>query len=334
MPVSPSMSLPGPARESEPITRMLSGSPSLRRCFLTRWSSSRRRLSMFLSRLSVRRSHDHQAGDQRDDELGDDDDAAARGGDARGSEPLGGHAPESSAVTGSSDGRTAALNCADAPLRWWCPIPARDVSVPWARMVVMSPTVDQLDHESCYAAVKSRDRRFDGVFYTAVRTTRIYCRPLPGPHAGLPERHVLPHRRGGPGRRLPRLQAMPSRRDPWDPRLGCRRRRCRTGDAPDRRRRGRPRGRGGPGRAAWLHVPPPHPAADRRARRRTARAGPGQAGPDRADAGRGHRSLFADVAFAAGFSSVRQFNDTIREVYAVSPSELRGRRGGAPTRGR
>ncbi len=34
-----------------------------------------------------------------------------------------------------------------------------------------------LDEESCYRAVKSRDRRFDGVFYTAVRTTGIYCRP-------------------------------------------------------------------------------------------------------------------------------------------------------------
>ena len=36
---------------------------------------------------------------------------------------------------------------------------------------------------------------------------------------------------------------------------------------------------------------------------------------------------FADVAFAAGFSSVRQFNDTVREVYASTPTELRGRRG-------
>ena len=35
----------------------------------------------------------------------------------------------------------------------------------------------------------------------------------------------------------------------------------------------------------------------------------------------------ADVAFAAGFASVRQFNDTIREVYASTPTELRGRRG-------
>jgi AraC family transcriptional regulator of adaptative response / DNA-3-methyladenine glycosylase II len=37
---------------------------------------------------------------------------------------------------------------------------------------------------------------------------------------------------------------------------------------------------------------------------------------------------YADVAFAAGFSSVRQFNDTIREVYASSPTELRGRQRG------
>ena len=34
-----------------------------------------------------------------------------------------------------------------------------------------------LDHERCYRAVASRDARFDGSFYTAVRTTGIYCRP-------------------------------------------------------------------------------------------------------------------------------------------------------------
>ena len=35
----------------------------------------------------------------------------------------------------------------------------------------------ELDQEACYRAVKGRDRRFDGMFYTAVRTTGIYCRP-------------------------------------------------------------------------------------------------------------------------------------------------------------
>ena len=34
---------------------------------------------------------------------------------------------------------------------------------------------------------------------------------------------------------------------------------------------------------------------------------------------------FSDVAFAAGFASIRQFNDTVREVYAATPTELRGR---------
>jgi AraC family transcriptional regulator of adaptative response / DNA-3-methyladenine glycosylase II len=36
-----------------------------------------------------------------------------------------------------------------------------------------------------------------------------------------------------------------------------------------------------------------------------------------------------DVAFASGFQSVRQFNDTVREVYAASPSELRAAKGPA-----
>src|SRR5258707_395882 len=35
----------------------------------------------------------------------------------------------------------------------------------------------ELDFERCYRAVDSRDQRFDGVFYTAVKTTGIYCRP-------------------------------------------------------------------------------------------------------------------------------------------------------------
>ncbi|HEX5087094.1 MAG TPA: AlkA N-terminal domain-containing protein, partial [Nocardioides sp.] len=42
---------------------------------------------------------------------------------------------------------------------------------------------------------------------------------------------------------------------------------------------------------------------------------------------------FSDVAFAAGFSSIRQFNDTVREVYDATPSELRGRRRGTPAHG-
>lgn len=36
----------------------------------------------------------------------------------------------------------------------------------------------------------------------------------------------------------------------------------------------------------------------------------------------------SDVAFAAGFSSIRQFNDTIRAVFDCPPTQLRHRRGG------
>lgn len=35
-----------------------------------------------------------------------------------------------------------------------------------------------LDHDACYRAIKLRDARFDGRFFTAVKTTGVYCRPV------------------------------------------------------------------------------------------------------------------------------------------------------------
>lgn len=35
-----------------------------------------------------------------------------------------------------------------------------------------------LDREACYRALQTRDPRFDGRFYTAVRSTGVYCRPI------------------------------------------------------------------------------------------------------------------------------------------------------------
>src|SRR5258706_2476057 len=35
-----------------------------------------------------------------------------------------------------------------------------------------------MNDEARYAAMVARDRRFDGVFFVAVRTTGIYCRPI------------------------------------------------------------------------------------------------------------------------------------------------------------
>src|SRR6478736_7899853 len=35
-----------------------------------------------------------------------------------------------------------------------------------------------LDPSVCYRAVQARDARYDGRFFTCVKTTRIYCRPI------------------------------------------------------------------------------------------------------------------------------------------------------------
>ena len=35
-----------------------------------------------------------------------------------------------------------------------------------------------LDHDACYRALVHRDARFDGRFFTGVKTTGIYCRPV------------------------------------------------------------------------------------------------------------------------------------------------------------
>ena len=115
--------------------------------------------------------------------------------------------------------------------------------------------MDIEDTEACYRAVKSRDRRFDGVFYVGVLTTGIYCRPsCPAITPAPQERHLPPVRRGCPERGLPGLPALPSRRHPGVPGVGRRRRRERPGDAADRRRCRRTRGRGRTRDPARLHL--------------------------------------------------------------------------------
>ncbi len=43
---------------------------------------------------------------------------------------------------------------------------------------VNEDTEPHLDRGACYRALASRDARFDGRFFVAVRTTGIYCRPV------------------------------------------------------------------------------------------------------------------------------------------------------------
>jgi AraC family transcriptional regulator of adaptative response / DNA-3-methyladenine glycosylase II len=42
----------------------------------------------------------------------------------------------------------------------------------------VSASWPRLDRDACYRALETRDARFDGSFFTAVRTTGIYCRPI------------------------------------------------------------------------------------------------------------------------------------------------------------
>ncbi|HEX5086381.1 MAG TPA: Ada metal-binding domain-containing protein, partial [Nocardioides sp.] len=190
----------------------------------------------------------------------------------------------------------------------------------------MTKTPASLDPESCYRAVKSRDRRFDGVFYTAVRTTGIYCRP--SCPARTPAFHNVTFHPSAASaqaagyrackRCLP--DATPGSPD-WDVAATAAGRAMRliADGVVDRE--------GVDGLAHRVGYTPRHLT-----RLLTAELGAGPLALARARRAQTARVLvettdlsLADVAFAAGFSSIRQFNDTIREVYAASPSELRGR---------
>ena len=183
------------------------------------------------------------------------------------------------------------------------------------------------EHDACLRAVASRDRRFDGVFYTAVSSTGIYCRPScpartpqPGNVAFYPSAAAAQSAGYRACRRcLP--DATPGSPH-WDV----------AADAAGRAMRlisdGVVEREGVPGLARRLGYTPRHLH-----RLLLAELGAGPLALARARRAQTARSLIeatalplAEVAFAAGFSSVRQFNDTIREVYASTPGELRGRR--------
>ena len=68
-----------------------------------------------------------------------------------------------------------------------------------------------LDHDACYRAVCQRDPRFDGRFFTGVKTTGIYCRPIcPARTAEIGECDVLSHRCCRPGSGFPAMSALPA----------------------------------------------------------------------------------------------------------------------------
>jgi AraC family transcriptional regulator of adaptative response / DNA-3-methyladenine glycosylase II len=181
-----------------------------------------------------------------------------------------------------------------------------------------------LDHETCYRAVSSRDPRFDGWFVTAVRTTGIYCRP--SCPATTPRRRnvdffptsAAAQLAGFRACRRCRPDASPGSPE-WNVRSDTVARAMRLiGDgAVDRE--------GVAGLAARLGY------SERQLHRvLVAEVGAGAQALARAQRAHTARTLIettdlrlSEVAFAAGFASIRQFNDTVRAVFATTPRDLR-----------
>ena len=189
------------------------------------------------------------------------------------------------------------------------------------------------DNERCVRAVQSKDARFDGWFFTAVIDHRdLLPAELPGGAAEAGEHALLPERRRRPAGRVPGLQAVPAGRQPRLAAVERAGRPGRPGHAADRRRGDRPGGV--PGLAARLGY-----SVRQVERQLLAELGAGPLALARAQRAQTARLLIettalpmGDVAFAAGFASIRTFNDTVREVFALSAD--RAAPPGAPRRGR
>ncbi|MHC3469774.1 bifunctional transcriptional activator/DNA repair enzyme AdaA [Streptomyces sp. 7R007] len=189
-----------------------------------------------------------------------------------------------------------------------------------------------MDEETRYEAVRSRDARFDGEFFFAVETTGIYCRP--SCPAVTPKRRnvrffataAAAQASGFRACRRCRPDAVPGSAD-WNVRADVvgRAMRLIADGVVDRE--------GVAGLAARLGY-----SARQVQRQLTAELGAGPVALARTQRAHTARVLLqttdlpvTHIAFASGFASVRQFNDTIREVYAQTPSELRGRGAGRRT---
>jgi AraC family transcriptional regulator of adaptative response / DNA-3-methyladenine glycosylase II len=191
------------------------------------------------------------------------------------------------------------------------------------------------DTEACYRALKSRDRRFDGVFYTAVRTTGIYCRPsCPAITPKLANVTFYPSAAAAQQAGYRACKRCLPDATPGSPEWDL------AADVAGRAMRlisdGTVERDGVDGLASRLGY-----STRQLNRLVTGAFGAGPLALARARRAQTARVLvettamsFADVAFASGFSSIRQFNDTVREVYAATPTQLRGRRGGAGASGR
>src|SRR5437773_8279978 len=180
------------------------------------------------------------------------------------------------------------------------------------------------DVERCTRAVRSRDPRFDGWFFTAVVTTGIYCRP--SCPAVTPKRAnvrfypsaAAAHAAGFRACKRCRPDASPGSPE-WNARADVvgRAMRLIADGVVDRE--------GVEGLARRLGY------EQRQVRRLvTAELGAGPLAIARAQRAQTARILtettalpLSEIAFAAGFASIRQFNATVHEVFAMTPTQLR-----------
>ena len=187
--------------------------------------------------------------------------------------------------------------------------------------------VTVMTDDARYAAVSSKDQRFDGWFFTCVRTTKIYCRP--SCPAITPKRTnvvFVPTAAAAQGMgfracKRCRPDAAPGSPE-WNVRadLVGRAMRLIADGVVDRE------GVSGLARRVGYSERHLH-------RQLLAEVGAGPLALARAQRSQTARVLLettnlpiGDVAFAAGFSSIRQFNDTVRDIFAMTPSQLRAAR--------
>jgi AraC family transcriptional regulator, regulatory protein of adaptative response / DNA-3-methyladenine glycosylase II len=183
-----------------------------------------------------------------------------------------------------------------------------------------------VDDEQRYEAAVSKDARFDGVFFAAVTSTGIYCRP--SCPAITPKRENMRFYRSAAAaqeagfRACKRCRPDASPGSPeWNARADLAGRAMRLiGDGVVDRE-------GVTGLAQRLGY------SERQVHRTmTVELGAGPLALARAQRAQTARVLtettalpLSEIAFAAGFASIRQFNATMREVFASAPSELRER---------
>ncbi len=186
------------------------------------------------------------------------------------------------------------------------------------------------DTEACAAAVRSRDPRFDGWFYTGVVSTGIYCRPsCPAMTPHTRNMRFYPSAAAAQGAGFRACKRCRPDATPGSPQWHVR------GDIVARAVRliadGVVDTEGVEGLARRLGY-----SSRQIERLVAAELGAGPLALARAQRAQTARTLvettdlpMADIAFAAGFSSIRSFNDTVQSVFATTPSALRGR-GRAP----